>query len=430
MSMVKGFTFILLAVSISLLVLLACGETILYFAYDDKLKEFHEEMRQKKAKAEFNLKKETQDPFEQNDQVIRSVYTYHPFYGYTNKSHIQDVPGYNYSIDSYGYRKDFDFRKREKNVFQIGLFGGSSAFGFQVQDEETLSRLLDGMLKKKYGEQIRVKNFGVQGWHLPQQLFAFIRERQYLDAVIFFDGVNELDLYNQEINSNYPSDFPYFDARLLFQIGKNSKVVKLMRKLYSAQASYPVDSLWTRSRLFLFISMRYLGKLERKTTLAIRKSVENSEDKFPEYREAPHWDPDESFKRVLENYRKYALMEDAVAEKFDIKILHVLQPMLFVNTSPEKAAKRINKTVEELYKVQNYSFFQYHRIRRLFKELWGNDKGELGPLALDLSDAVPEDFEYKTNWIDPVHPRPPGYQMAAKKIFDKIVSAGWLAEAR
>ncbi|MFQ5444318.1 MAG: SGNH/GDSL hydrolase family protein, partial [Nitrospinales bacterium] len=272
MSSVKRFTFILLTIFLTMLMLLVCGETILYVTSDHKLMEFREEMRQKKMKAEFNLKKETDEAFEQNSKIIQSVYTFHPFYGYTNKNHIENVPGYNYSIDAYGYRKDFDFRDRKKDIFQIGLFGGSAAFGYQMDDEDTLSHLLGDLLKNKYGDKIRVKNFGVQGWHLPQQLFAFIRERQYLNAVIFFDGVNELDLYVQETNSNYPSDFPYFDARILFQTDKNSTIAKEIERLYSAQASFPVDFWWSRSRLFLFFSKRYFNKLEADTTLRIRKT--------------------------------------------------------------------------------------------------------------------------------------------------------------
>jgi hypothetical protein len=93
------------------------------------------------------------------------------------------------------------------DTLHIYFFGGSTTFGFNVADNETIPSQFVELYKAKYpqGRSIKVYNFGTPTYYSYQELMLFtklIYEGHRPDVVIFLDGVNDFwfaktSYYNQ-----------------------------------------------------------------------------------------------------------------------------------------------------------------------------------------------------------------------------------------
>lgn len=94
-----------------------------------------------------------------------------------------------------------------KDTIDIFFFGGSTTFGFNVADNETIPSQFLQLYKSKYpnGKSVRVFNFGTPTYYSYQELMLFTKllfEGQRPDIVVFLDGVNDFwfakaSYYNQ-----------------------------------------------------------------------------------------------------------------------------------------------------------------------------------------------------------------------------------------
>ncbi|HEX6180658.1 MAG TPA: SGNH/GDSL hydrolase family protein [Chitinophagaceae bacterium] len=94
-----------------------------------------------------------------------------------------------------------------KDTIDIFFFGGSTTFGFNVADEETIPSQFLQLYKTKFpnGKSIRVHNYGTPTYYSYQELMLFTKllfEGKRPDVVIFIDGVNDFwfakaSYYNQ-----------------------------------------------------------------------------------------------------------------------------------------------------------------------------------------------------------------------------------------
>ena len=102
---------------------------------------------------------------------------------------------------------DAYFNPQSKDTIDIYFFGGSTIFGFNLSDEETIPSQFVKLYQQKNpnGKSIRVKNFGTPTYYSFQELMlltnlVFKGERP--DMVVFLDGVNDFwfakaSYYNQ-----------------------------------------------------------------------------------------------------------------------------------------------------------------------------------------------------------------------------------------
>jgi hypothetical protein len=99
-----------------------------------------------------------------------------------------------------------------KDTIDIFFFGGSTTFGFNVADHETLPSQFLQLYKAKYpnGRSLRVYNFGTPTYYSYQELMLFTKlifEGKRPDVVVFLDGVNDFwfakaSYYNQSYFSH------------------------------------------------------------------------------------------------------------------------------------------------------------------------------------------------------------------------------------
>jgi hypothetical protein len=126
----------------------------------------------------------------------------HPLFGYVLKQGAFTNEKLKLKVNKHGFFSlyEYPFVKSNKNQVIIGVFGGSVANNFAV-DEYVTKRLSNKL--KAYPEfankEIIVLNFGNGGYKQPQQLLIlnyFLALGQELDLVINIDGFNEVALSN------------------------------------------------------------------------------------------------------------------------------------------------------------------------------------------------------------------------------------------
>jgi len=93
------------------------------------------------------------------------------------------------------------------DTIDIFFFGGSTTFGFNVADSETLPSQVLQLYRQKYpqGKSVRVHNYGIPTYYSYQELMLFTKlifEGKRPDVVVFLDGVNDFwfakaSYYNQ-----------------------------------------------------------------------------------------------------------------------------------------------------------------------------------------------------------------------------------------
>jgi hypothetical protein len=96
------------------------------------------------------------------------------------------------------------------DTIDIFFFGGSTMYGWNLSDAETIPSQLLNLYKQKYpnGKSVRIRNYGITYYYSKQELMLFSKllfEDERPDIVIFMDGLNDF----------YPSrmlfhDRPYF----------------------------------------------------------------------------------------------------------------------------------------------------------------------------------------------------------------------------
>jgi hypothetical protein len=412
----------------SIVIVLSSMEALLYLTFDGELKEFRNKLVKEKNKAQQDFASLNKGEYVSAGQN----YKYHPYYGYVNSNAKNSAAEYSQVIDSYGFRNDFDFKMKSGEVRQIGLFGGSAAFGTFLDDEHTITKKLNKILDDFYPGEYRVVNLAVPGWMYPQTAIAFFRELPFLDAAIFFDGVNELYL-GSKFDTNLPIDFPLFDARHFFLAGLDPELFDDVVNLYSLKASFPIDSWISKARFFLFYRKLLVEGLEKKTQEAIEQIVKSNVHVVAEYQNKNHNDYADQIRRAISNYSQYSRTVDLIADGSGKKVLHVLQPVQYARMTADKLAIRFGvKSAAEIQSLPHafWWYFDYGKLKQKFLDLWPGNQNEVNVKALDLSDQLPEDLSSSKYWFDPVHPRPAGTDLIAKKIFEKIQSANWFSKSK
>jgi len=126
----------------------------------------------------------------------------HPFFGYVLKPGAFTNEKLKLKVNKHGFFSlyEYPFVKTNKKQFIIGIFGGSVANNFTVDEyrNQILSKKLQ-IYPEFADREIVLLNFGNGGYKQPQQLLIlnyFLALGQELDLVINIDGFNEVALSN------------------------------------------------------------------------------------------------------------------------------------------------------------------------------------------------------------------------------------------
>jgi lysophospholipase L1-like esterase len=91
---------------------------------------------------------------------------------------------------------DAYFNPATKDTIDIYFFGGSTTFGFNVLDNETIPSQFVQLYKEKFpnGKSVRIRNFGIPTYYSYQELMLLtnlIYDGHRPDYAIFLDGIND-----------------------------------------------------------------------------------------------------------------------------------------------------------------------------------------------------------------------------------------------
>lgn len=133
------------------------------------------------------------------DQLARESERQLVYEPYTDAAEERPVHGRFVNIHEAGFRMGREQgpwppEPRHYNVF---LFGGSTAFGYGLVDDDTVASYLQSRLGTAGGRPVRVYNFGRCGYYSTQERILFGRllvAGHAPDAAVFLDGLNDFSM--------------------------------------------------------------------------------------------------------------------------------------------------------------------------------------------------------------------------------------------
>lgn len=145
-----------------------------------------------------------------DETMAANVFVYEPWLGFRNK----DFSGIHVNVSGFERKTIPAFIQKGSDTLTVWFLGGSTLFGFNITDAETIpSRFAtfyskDSVQKKS----LVVKNFGVPyyySYHEYRLLSLLLEQETQPDFVVFLDGLNDFWLYG---NTYYKS--PYFNEKM------------------------------------------------------------------------------------------------------------------------------------------------------------------------------------------------------------------------
>ena len=225
------------------------------------------------------------------------------------------------------------------NVF---VFGGSTTFGFGVEDNQTIASHLQESLTAKLGRDVCVYNFGCANYFSTQERILY---EQLLcsgfvpDLAVFIDGLNDFYMYNGE---------PKYTERLRALMDDGPQIPKttvggLVRETAIGRAAQRL-----RNGLISFVQ-----KQESRGRLA-----ETPEEKADTAR---YIDP-AGLDQVLTRYRINKKLIEAGSEAFGVKPLFVWQPVPSHNYDQRYHSVFQSADDKQLFSVSKYGYARMAKI--------------------------------------------------------------------
>ena len=266
-------------------------------------------------------------------------------------------------------RKTISQNNCEKNIF---FYGGSTTFGYNVTDNQTIASYLGKTLLEN-GLEICVKNFGRGSYFSSQENILF--QKHILnkkiksgDIIIFLDGINE----NGNRNSR--------NTRFLYEINK----VTQQKYWDMYKFTFPIffDSLAIN---------QLIRRLQKKYNLYKKSNLDQNNV----------FDLSENVKHV---YQKNVLIREGICKNLNLHCYNLFQP--FATIHGRYFEKPTQGSIENrvLNIEENKKLLEKFKLLRETKNV------------IDISDAL--DNTTFLSYVDGVHYSP----KANKKISDRIFS--------
>lgn len=369
----------------------------------------------------------------ENDETNCTIL--HPYYGYTYRPNMegQFLIGTltDLEVDPHGFRNnDRDFMKMPEEVMVIGIFGGSAVFGQGLaHQEDTLSTQLEAALKNCWEPEksVAVFNFGIPGWHYPQQSLLVSQIIDHLDMVITCDGYNELLV-------PFWNTFPHPET---FNAGQRNPIPKHypfvygyepLRKLHKDPAfhhRYPLTLYEANYRENAFLQRLSLYLIYRRLcTLWLEKSYQSRLERFGKLdnstllAEPELGDFESCVKWGVNSWRRGTACIDTLAREKKIPVLHTIQPFRYARPgSKVLPLDQEQDNCRGYFMKSRHPSYWYGMLRRAAMEQYPRPDSGQGIWFLDMADALPWSSE---NWLDHVHLSRRGTQALAQKMADII----------
>lgn len=201
-------------------------------------------------------------------------------------------------INDMGFRGEAVSIPKPEGTFRVVLMGGSTTFGWGVDDDQTIDWYLGRILRERLpGRTVEVVNLAFDGYDSYQLFERFQSDGEALDpdALIINTGVN---------------DVSYAWFRDIRDGDRRNLIYRSTLDRLRAEADRGGPSLWTRAKHRLFMA-RVPGWL---VTELARSSIEQEVVDRPV--PTPHWDLLDHFERNLERLAELGVSSGAQAVLF------------------------------------------------------------------------------------------------------------------
>lgn len=311
-------------------------------------------------------------------------------YMYEQHTQFKERPyiGSYVNVDQQGFRysKNQGTWPLDSNTFNIFFFGGSSAFGYGVSDDQTIASFLQESLLSRTYKDVKIYNFGRGSYFSSQERILFeslLVSGHIPDMAIFLDGLNEF-YYNDEklMYTNVLEDY--------FNTWEKAKIL---------------DVPWVNEipmvRLYKYIQYRADLVIEHKSKL-----VEEMESSIGYQENAIN--NQSIIRRVVERYLENKKIIQGIAEIYGVQPIFIWQPV------PTYKYDLTNHLfVGSGFGNHNYSGDGYQYIADLTQEQ------ELGSNFLWIAD-IQEELQ-KALYVDKVHYSAEMSEILAEVICDLIL---------
>ena len=237
------------------------------------------------------------------DQLVRETwsrpYEYEAFTQFKERA----CRGRFVNVDEAGFRVSKDQGPWPPNpkAYAVFLFGGSTAFGYGLPDDQSIASYLQEYVRANTSRDVRVYNFGRSSYTSAQERILFeelVRAGFVPDLAVFFDGLNEFA---------FP-DGPAETQRL--------------RAVFDTKPG-AVDH-W---RLVSSLPMTRLARALRRAVVANGRRVDPQNLEPAAALNDPKYDDPVVIARVIDGYFENRRMIEAVAKEFGVDALFVWQPI-------------------------------------------------------------------------------------------------------
>lgn len=264
-------------------------------------------------------------------------------------------------------------------AFKVFTLGGSTMFGWGSPDWGTIAAYLQSGLDGRIARPVCVVNLAEDGFVSTQSLIALVLQLQSgntPDAVIFYDGINE-------VQAAYESGQP------------GAHVTRSQIAARFEQREHPLVRWLQGSRQYALMR-KQLSKL-------MRNGAEDSPNQLS-YR-VMGIDADDMGKSVAEVYLENYRIVDALGQQYGFEYFFFLQPHLAVSKKPLTAEEQTFKSGIDpaLADLAHEVYADVSSLASDYENLWS------------LADIF--DGEHAQIWIDEVgHLTPEGNRLVAQEI--------------
>lgn len=299
-------------------------------------------------------------------------YEFKPYYHWRRR----EFHGEYFNVSAEGVRHTV--KSPNKGAKKVFIFGGSTTWGTDVADGQTIPSYLQSML----GDDYDLYNFGEAGYVSAQEinlLLELLTLGDIPDAVVFYDGAN--DGYAGAYAPAVPRSPLHF--------------MEMMRRLDEERQKSMITKLYEGSNYKDLVD--YLRrKLKSDTTVSWDESVEGDIDKNAE--------------KVVEIYDRHIRQVKLLSREYGFKAFFFWQPYLFSLT------KETHPYEEDI--IKNASETHVKAMRRVYleaKERFSNREAENIFFIADSLDDLTEPI-----YTDFFHVVPKGNHTIAKRMYEHL----------
>lgn len=399
--------------------------------------------------------------FNNMNEAQSGPFTPNPYFGYTyvpDNTFTQINPSTNrpftVTSNSSGF-PDKEFPKtKDKNLFVIGLIGGSGAMSWGVDEEaDRISNQLEthlnlyattNNLKIRY----RVLNMGIGSYIQYQASSAFIYYHYLLDGVINYTGHNEI-AHAHILSSNRPIRFPLFDVTYSDRLIKKNSISNIfeLRKKIANTSNHCLSwfNILNLSTLRLYCDYK-ISNLQKSidkinydfqnngsTYSNIKYPSDPLRDDLPIYSQEriffSYKMEDEIYKAeimdkiIKYNYTQSIIDIHAIAKNSNILFLNVIQPMVgatMKNLSRFEVEEIINHPNAKKFGL-DYNAVAYIKYGiKILREQSSYMKEHHNIYTYDLNSSFVFHNIHESTFMDPVHLNKLGANLVSKAIFEEL----------